>query len=61
VLEASQEREDYPIKHRYARDLNVKEIFYQIYNSILAKYIDDLIINYVDEIHKYPIYSGDDN
>ncbi len=61
VLKASQVREDYPIKHRYARDLNVKEIFYQIYNPIFVRYIDDLIINYVVEIHKYPIYSGDED
>lgn len=60
VLDRSQEYMAYPIEHRYAHDLHIKEVFEQIYYPIIVRYVDELINKYVDEIHKYPIYPGDD-
>lgn len=60
VLEASQEYKVYPIENRYVSDFIVKQVFFQFYYPIFNKYIDEVIKIYVDEIHKYPLYTGDE-
>lgn len=60
VLEACQEYKVYPIENRYVNDMIVMQVFHQIYYPIFDKYIDEVIKKYLDEIHKYPIYTGDD-